>query len=543
MDRDAVNRGNTLEFDQPAEFYLRRYERHRDKGDLPEAMQDLQRALQRSPDNADIIRDIAELYADMGYYDRSNETLLMHMYRPEMRIPEVYCLLGHNFLYSGDWDKARECLNICLNMDPDEDTFYTAEHMLDVLEEQIAVEEEEDEIPPQIHLVGEEFSQTAMNPDQLLFVAARQAQQGRIDDALHTLEQRSRIVGTDMQGLCARAMFCIRADRQEEGEKALTQAKNLYPESPQELILLSDTLGFFGRHREVLEKTDAMLDEGWGHYLLSHVNAVAHYNLGEYAQARRIWNRMLLVEPEDRSVGWCAQQATLALAGEPSYESMPYIMGIPKREIYLKARQLQRIFDAPVTAAELREDSEIVDTILWLLHADENCDHASLLHALYLIQGKKTEGLMRQMLVKSNVSDEDKEKILEYLHSMQAEGPFIALMETGVVEFSAQDIAGSGLTPDQERILEMFLHKTQGEDPTAIRYGKDLWHSLCVGNADMSRIRSVNGWAAALHYALMQSNIGLENKTREQIAEMYDLPVRRLDEYLKKLWEKTRNPH
>ena len=65
-----------LSFQQPAEFFVRKAEKHIDAGNFIEALQLYRQVLNTDPHNVEYLLGIAQIYSEMGLYAESNDVLL-----------------------------------------------------------------------------------------------------------------------------------------------------------------------------------------------------------------------------------------------------------------------------------------------------------------------------------------------------------------------------------------------------------------------------------------------------------------------------------
>ena len=88
--------GHVVPYQQNDVFYAKRAQRHVERGELVEALACYRKLQAREEDNVAVQLELAWLYAQLRYYDRSNELLLLLLPRLEENA-ECYFALGSNF--------------------------------------------------------------------------------------------------------------------------------------------------------------------------------------------------------------------------------------------------------------------------------------------------------------------------------------------------------------------------------------------------------------------------------------------------------------
>lgn len=496
-----------LSIEQPADFYLRRAQRRREEGLWPEAVQDLRTALEKSPEDTEILWDLADLLSDLGRCDQSNELLLSRLHHPAVKHAETYAILGKNFLTLGELERARECLNLALSFEPDEDLEVYIMTLLDSVEDALSGIGE-----TPLHLVGEDEAPKGIGE------AVRLSGEGKLDQALKAVERSVRGDADSLSGCCFRAGLLYRMGREEEANEVVDKACAMDHRDPQDLLTLVNTLGYLRRHEDVIRYASQVLEEEQERSVFYPIVALAHYNLGHYAKAQEMWNRLLMIDPEEPGLRWYAGLASKAQAGETEYPVLPYTTALPQKEIFRRAELLSQSVAGKDKALEImRTDPSFLETIRWMLDVDTDSDRTGLLHALFLLKGREMEGYFRRLLVRRTVKTEEKKEILGFLRQMDAPEPYVVLLEDGIVEAHVQ-IVPEGATGEAE--VESLILKTQEQmDRGSLEEMLGFWRYCC--RVRELRIRKPEAWAAALHYLYATLRHPEWNLTQDEVSSLY----------------------
>ncbi len=492
---------------------MRRARRKAEEDLLPEALQDMRMALKIRPGDPVIILEMADTLSVMGRYDQSNELLLPHLSDPNLKCPQAYTIAGKNFLELREESHARDCLELALSMDPDEDLAYYIMSLMDAADE----DEEEDSLP-QLHIVGRDEDSYGRAMDLL--------KNRKHDKALKVLDEHLRDHPSDIRALCAKAAALNESDRKKEADEILDSLCSKQFEEPEDVAVLAQTLGWVGRHGDVLKVLGDTPEEYPEMPVLSHMKAASLYNLGQFARAREIWRRLLLIDPEDTVFSWFEKQARLASEGKQECRRVPYMQTVPAAEVMRRIRQLS-VFSArnDLTLEEIQKDPDLAETIRWMLEEESDTDRTGLLQALFLLRGREAESDFRKLLVRRSISADEKKDILGFLRHMDAKEPYIVLMDDGLVEAKVRIMESETLAMDKvESILieKCTIIAASPEDPEKI---VSFWHRCCA-EADYSfDVHNPEAWAAAVLYVYLQIYGEGEKITQKEAAERFGVSV------------------
>ena len=107
-----------LSFQPESGFYHKRAIKSIDKADFTAALKNLRKAVEMEPDNLTYKMDLADTYARMGLYERSNLELQLMLHRKEMPSEALFGMAS-NYMALGDYDQAENLYRTYEKVEPD----------------------------------------------------------------------------------------------------------------------------------------------------------------------------------------------------------------------------------------------------------------------------------------------------------------------------------------------------------------------------------------------------------------------------------------
>lgn len=112
------NQNKVLSFWQPAEFYIRKAEKHIEQGNFLEALQLYRKLIGIEPDNTQYLLYVAQVYSEIGLYNESND--IIHKIMRQGDTPaECLFALGCNYIGLNKQDIADSYFLEYLKREPD----------------------------------------------------------------------------------------------------------------------------------------------------------------------------------------------------------------------------------------------------------------------------------------------------------------------------------------------------------------------------------------------------------------------------------------
>ena len=312
----AAKGGKVLSFEQSGEFYLRSGMTKLDKNDLLGAMASYRTALDKDPDNPEVILAIAEILTAMQRYDESNR-LLMSRFGVDERPNEAFFGMGCNFMAQREYDQARMSFDKYLELEPDGEFAYSAYDMAESIDDGSAQElggiqdkaKESAEIARRM-MEQEDFNGAIASLEKLIEQQPELIQPRNylalayycIRDYDKATEQVGQVLKNDpanIQAHCNLAVF-MRGARDDLGLKRQVEyLKSLHSDDLDDLNHLGVTLmevREFEAALDILKKIQQSRPYEAG---VLHRLALCHYYTGDYAAAVKIYDKLLQIDKQD----------------------------------------------------------------------------------------------------------------------------------------------------------------------------------------------------------------------------------------------------
>ena len=119
-------------FEQSGQFYHKKARKYMENNNYINALNFYRKAVEKDPENIEYLLDLSEVFTEMGYFDESNRILFSVLQKDKRRV-DCYFGLGCNFMGLQEFDKAEECFERYLIMDPNGMYWEDAHDLLHVL--------------------------------------------------------------------------------------------------------------------------------------------------------------------------------------------------------------------------------------------------------------------------------------------------------------------------------------------------------------------------------------------------------------------------
>ena len=113
-----MTENRVLSFEASADFYQKRAVKAMEQQDYTAALKYLRRAVKLEPDDLELRLDIANAYALMGMYERSNLEIQLMFHKKEMPAEALFGM-GSNYMAMGDYDQAETMFQVYRKMQPE----------------------------------------------------------------------------------------------------------------------------------------------------------------------------------------------------------------------------------------------------------------------------------------------------------------------------------------------------------------------------------------------------------------------------------------
>lgn len=501
---DRQKDGQVVPFIQNADFFLRRGDALHDDGYLLKALGMYRRAAVMAAGDADAWLCLAQTYAEMGCYELSNRILFGMLWRCEELPSNFYYYIGCNYIGLQNIDLALNFFRRYAQTVTDQETPEAREVMclLDTVDQ---------EYMPAILSEGD----AAQNSASVLAEQGRKLiENGQIDQAIDVLTHAHELLKDDRdimrslawtylsgkhyneaQRFCEKLLKdnpldisanCVLAlvGKQNRDtvmtERSLEVLRKSQPANTDDAFRAAMTFGEVNCDADAKKFFEAVLKETPYHVDALHGAACNAFRLKEYEKAQTLWELLLALIPDNPIAQFYARIVKESTANNQPRRGIPYAFQLPVDEILQRLRIIERFRDLDQKDKKRAADARVWDALLWgLYHGDPDLQSLSM-RLLCEIDEVKAETLLRDFVLCMGQSDELKRTAFEELKRMQANEPFIAMTEQGIVEVRVGVLQiPDSLPQNYQEVAQMLAASllARGEDACA-QEALNLWQQF-----------------------------------------------------------------
>ena len=528
-----MNDQKVLLFPQNGDFYRRRAQKAIEAQDFVSALRHLHRAREEEPDNVETILDLADLYARMGLYERSNLELQLIFHRPDLP-PDILYAMGANYLAMGDYDQAEIMLRAYTMADDDGEFMQQANDSL-VFISQCEYDTPEDRELDILSMDGKAALDAGdydhaidclthvlerdpgMNFDRNNLAVAYYCV-GDMENAWAHVNIVLRETPLDVSGRCNASMFCLYEGKQEEAKAHLSALRLNLIEELDDLYKYCLALADLNMDEELklaLSKILLLCPYDPSMLWLLGVN---QYRFGEYAAAIRTFELLLLTEPghilaaDAMKLAKAAENQANAdtpgdfvTAGVTPAKTMSYSFDFSREQDKRVERTLETLRKSSIE--EIRDalkDRETYYLVRAALYGDDRLLGATVMLLGYA-GGKEAERLLRELLLSPTHNSMIKRAVLETLQDLGADEPYYCLNDGKLTQMQAKRIEMTDKLPPESylQLLHdaceyMAVHHPDNSE-NAIEQITGLWVAYMLSlHGHYPRITRPEAWIAAM---------------------------------------------
>ncbi|MBT3319927.1 MAG: tetratricopeptide repeat protein [Clostridia bacterium] len=545
---------NVLSFKQPAEFYIKKAEKHIDAGNFLEALQLYRNLVGMEPDNVEYLLYIAQIYSEIGLFNESND--MIHKIMRQGHTPtECLFALGCNYLGLNKFETADSYFMEYLKNDPEGEF---AQDIEEIWESYYEDEEREllrvldyEGIAKNISKGKElldkcEYKQAivcfeaVLEQAPLMHHAANNLAlcyyfDGNLNGAIATsnkvLEHRPR----NIHAHCNLAMFYYKtcSPKLTVHLNALENAKDLEPHDMHKVALTYCELNY---HDKAYKWFVNILSFQPYDVRILHFCGLAAYNYGLYGKALECFIRILQIDPGN-SVAAYYKKLSQDAKETGGAKTLEYVYQVPFVEIKRRMKYLRESLkekDASLTQ-KWNNDAFFVSILLWGLNHGDDYIKKIALEIISVFADKRAEEIFRDFILKSTESDELKNDVFLYLNNMNAQEPYIALIKGDFAEVRI-DTAASKVNKLDDIYIETinhFMRSSVGRlSEPAITAGVELFIAFAGKIGDEGKwIKRPQALAAAIELAVRESHSGEKHSSKTDIARIYKTTIGTINKY------------
>ena len=319
-------------------FYHRRAIKSIDKEDFPAALKHLRKAIAMEPGNLTYRMDLANTYARMGLYERSNLEIQLMLHQG--RTPaEALFAMGSNFLAMGDYDQAETMLRTYEHVEPEGEYIDQADEALNYIAE-CDYETELDRELDELSMDGKaaldagdldhaiDCLERALQKDPSMTyvrnnLAVAYSCVGDMDRAWENLEIVLQESPLDVHGRCNESMFLLSEGKREEAVEAVRKLRLDRIEEVDELFKYCLALADLDLDQELSQALKKIFLTSPYDPSMLYLCGVCQYNQGKVQESLRTFEKLAQTDPDSLLAQSGARTAAAALRGEEAPKRLP----------------------------------------------------------------------------------------------------------------------------------------------------------------------------------------------------------------------------
>lgn len=564
MKNNINKEDNILFFSQPGEFYQRRAVKHMERQNYFDAIGFFRKAIEADPKNAQYRLELAEMYTEMGYFDESNNMLLMLMQENHEFISDCIFAIGCNYMGMQDFSKSEEAFEKYLSVNPRGEFYQEAEDYLDIIRIQGSIEEEEElieNIDMAAYNLGKEcidqgdyeqaikvFSKLVEQEESKAFVKNNLALayycNKDIDLAIQITQEVLEEYPDNLHANCNLAIFAHDLEKHDLAEQVIDTIKKLTPSDPEDIHKVCVTYCELSMHRDAINMLKQLLLFYSYDKKVLHYYAVANFNLGQYVIAFEHWNKIIKIDPNNTVAIYYRELCKQYINLEMPKRELTYHYQVPFEEIIRRIKYLNDC--VRLSSDELRRywnnDFEFNSIIRWGLDINDVIIKKAVLNLVASFKDQKAIDLLGQFILKRTESDEIKQEVFLILNQIGAPEPYVAYIEHDIVEVFINDKLGfeRTLPPAFSKVKQVIKERMLSRrSRDLVEQASMIWHEYIILCApDFHTIRYVDAWAAAVEYICCIRNEKKVSKT--ELCRIYEIRMSVLNRSIARINEKLK---
>ncbi len=555
------DRDNILSFDQGAGFYLKTGRRQAEAGNLIRALSHLRTAHEKDADNPEITIALAEILNRMQRFEESI-AVLMSLGRLEALPPDGLFGMASNFIAMEEFGPARMCLEHYLHRDPDGAYAADAADYLDLMNDtpemnwQLGLDEGEDmELIAHIHYAktlhvsgrDREALRHLQNLEERypksLWLQMEIALSEYCLEEYEACEQRLfNILKEDRSYVRAKCLLALLR----RGEGKMREAQEMLRSIPIPVDGTTEELG--NLNVMLLEVEDYARAEECGECLYKllpydpltlHELGYTKYMLGKADEAADLYRRIVEMDIHDTVGAWYLAAVQAEPDPKKGGKGWTIQYDVPYRVAVERLRKMGYAFEKGPESVKKRweEDPAFRDMVSWALGSPLAPDKHGILTILAVAGDRTAERILREYLLRSDQSDEDKQLAFGALHTYDGAEPH-AMFYNGLWQFG--EVIHATLPADLPRAyLKVFqrLARCAEEiacpDRTAELAQRTFYYFVLAQKGLYRRISPTQEDAFTAAFVCMAIRFQEQQISEVELCEAYDITARRLNNALK----------
>lgn len=546
-----------LSFNQPAEFFIKKAEKHIDAGNFLEALALYRCVLGMEPENVDYLLSIAQIYSEMGLYAESNDVLLK-IAKYGNTPTECLFALGCNYMGLKNYELADEAFEQYLAIDPEGEYAEDIDELFDIMDEE---DYEEDGALHDISLrmmyeeayEGKQYLDKGDYKNAIIHLEKVVHRNEMMHSAMNNLalsyffegrkteavEMSKRVLSSqplNLHACCNLALFC--SDMNDHANAAVHLEKlngmiDIEPEDMHKVALTYCELGYHQKAYQMFQKIVAFQPYD---IRILHFCGLAAYNCSQYAEALSYFVKILKIDPSHSLAQYYKLRAEDAKAGR-SQKELEYVYQVQFDEIKRRISYLNECLKQKNGSLKNKwENDEFFKSIIfWGLHYGDEYIKKIVLEIMSMFSDAKVEEAFRDFLLKSAETDDIKNDIFMYLKKMGAEEPYVAYIKGAIAEVRVGSVSEDlkSLPELYAAALSEFINQARPRyNDEFVTVGVEMMLTIVKGRKDDGKwIKTPEAFAAALELHACEVTENIEPPFKRELSEVYGISVPTINKY------------
>jgi len=513
-------------FEQDGSFFYRKARKYIENNNYIYALNYYRKAVEKDPDNLEYSLDLAEVFAEMGYYHESNLILFSILQKDSSRV-SCYFSIGCNFLGLQEYEKAENSLERYLELDENGDYSEEARSLLEALQSQEFYIEFINDINPsrnksmalaskgkelldkgEYKLAVRELEKATQKDPSLIFARNNLALAYFCVDELDKAIDISLDILADyplnVHANCNLALFLHEKGDKEASNRYIETVLNLNTEDPEDLYKIAVTLCEMGEHRKVNQLLKKLLQYKPYDINILHYMAISSFNLKKFKTAFKYWDKVEKINPNNTISSYYKHYVKSVMNNERKFSELPYHFQVPYEEIIRRIKTINDLLKLPGTDLEdkWKNGNDLESLLRWGLNLNDKMIKKAILNVVASFKDNRAEQFLRAFVLRKPEDTELIQEALSLLKEMDAKEPYLAYIDDNIVEVKVnfKNIFSKGddilaQIPDMviKRLKASYLFDCETDINSIWNLVVSHWKT-----AGMPRIKKPEGWAAAL---------------------------------------------
>ena len=490
-----MTENRVLSFEANAEFYHKRALKAMEQQNYTGALKYLRRAVNMQPDDLELRLDMANAYALMGLYERSNLEIQLMFHKKELP-PEAMFGMGSNFMALGDYDQAEAMMQVYLKLAPEGEFANQAGEALGFMAEcdyETPLDRELDELSMDgkaaldagdiDHAIGCLTKALEKDPNMLYVrnnLSVAYYCIGELDKAWEHLDKVLAANPLDVHGRCNESMLCLAENDFDGAAEALKKLRLERIEELDELFKYCLALADAGMDEELMQALKKIFLQTPYDVTMLYLCGACQYNLGRFAESVMTFEKLTLTDPDSLLAAWGAKHAAAAQRGETGApERLPYAFELPqeaKMEMTACIGELTGLMAEEVAMRLKQEHTRRLVRAAAMMGSDEQMQQSVML--LGYSQCEEAERILREIMLSPTHSSYFKQIVMQSMRAMKAPEPYYCLQDGKLVMVRSKkfdfggDVPTAYLTVMRDAINHM---SALFQDEKAVEFAAGTW--------------------------------------------------------------------